>query len=298
MIDEPLDELQDKQDTSTWHQPTGVLNTPTPYTPPVGLEAAAVQATVVEYGFVVRHVHDVERVVLERPGAVEVVQQLCPLGVGVCAVFEAGRHEPVGGRGRNVPEHPERPVGGVVAAGVHGAGGADLGHEHDHPDVDVSRRGRPRRGSCTRDWATAPPTAGGGSTSRPTPTPRTSTHRRRKCWLPALVTGIFTLGAHTSSHCSPTSTSRPLGGDQERPGVEIPYSELADSPPASRRRPPHSPPRRRSRRRWRRAARRTRTSRQRWLRIEHLEHSGRPRVDHPQGPVQSSAAKLFSRRWP
>ena len=49
VIDEPLDELQDTDDTSTWHQPTGVLNTPTPYTPPVGLESA-VQATVSNTG--------------------------------------------------------------------------------------------------------------------------------------------------------------------------------------------------------------------------------------------------------
>ncbi len=85
VIDEPLDELQDTQR----HQHVASADGGAEHADavhPAGGPGIGGAGHGVEHGFVVRHVHDVERVVLERPGAVEVVQQLCPLGVGVCAV--------------------------------------------------------------------------------------------------------------------------------------------------------------------------------------------------------------------
>jgi hypothetical protein len=39
VINQPLDEIQDKQDTSTWHEPEGIVIAATPYTPPSGVGA-------------------------------------------------------------------------------------------------------------------------------------------------------------------------------------------------------------------------------------------------------------------
>ena len=39
VVDRPLDELHDTADTSTWHQPEGVVPTATPYVPPTGEQA-------------------------------------------------------------------------------------------------------------------------------------------------------------------------------------------------------------------------------------------------------------------
>jgi hypothetical protein len=39
VINQPLDAIHDPQDTSTWHQPEGVILPPTPYQPPSGLQS-------------------------------------------------------------------------------------------------------------------------------------------------------------------------------------------------------------------------------------------------------------------
>ena len=39
VINQPLDQLHDTSDTATWHQPEGVVPTPTPYAPPTGEQA-------------------------------------------------------------------------------------------------------------------------------------------------------------------------------------------------------------------------------------------------------------------
>jgi len=53
VINQPLDEIHDEQDMSTWHQPEGIVIAPTPYTPPSGVGAGVqvqVQNTGLLYG--------------------------------------------------------------------------------------------------------------------------------------------------------------------------------------------------------------------------------------------------------
>ena len=53
VINQPLDEIHDTHDTSTWHQPEGVIIPATPYQPPTGLQSgvsAQVQNTGLLYG--------------------------------------------------------------------------------------------------------------------------------------------------------------------------------------------------------------------------------------------------------
>ena len=260
VIDEPLDELQDTDDTSTWHQPTGVLNTPTPYTPPVGLESA-VQATVSNTGLLYGTYTTLNGSYANGQVPLKLFNNYVRwVWVYVQYLKQDGTNLSLDA-GATFPNTPNAQSVGLLPQVFTLLGVPIWDTNTITPTLTF-----PTGATTARIlYAGLGNSAADGGWRQYFPAdayPANQYAPQKEVLFPALVTGIFTLGL-TPSRCSPTSTwSRPLGrdarGSQSRdPGHRRPHCGVHCQRHGA---DPASPRRRRSRRRWRRVARRTRTS--------------------------------------
>ncbi len=128
-----------------------------------------------------------------RQPSPQALQQLRPLGLGLCPVSEGRRHQLVARLRREVPRHQIREIAGHAAADLHRARRPPLGHQHHRRHPRLSRPRRPARACCSAGSATTRWTAAGASTSRPTPTPNHIAPQDEVLFA-ALMTGIVTIG--------------------------------------------------------------------------------------------------------
>ena len=98
---------------------------------------------------------------------------------------------------RGIAEYPQRPKRGVAPPDLHPVGRPDLGHQHDHPDPRVPRRGDQRPAAVLRArqrrhrrWLEP--------VLPPRRLPRGQIAPQKEVLFPAVVTGILTSGSPPS----------------------------------------------------------------------------------------------------
>ena len=182
VIDRPRDELHDTSDIATWHQPEGVVPTPTPYVPPTGQQATVdihVKTTGMLYG--------TKTVVNGALSNGQVPLKLYNDWVRWVSVYVQylkadGTNLSLDPNGTFPNTHHAHELG--LLPQIFTVLGVPI---WDTNTIDVSLQFPPRRrrrACCSAGSATTPSTAAGASTSRPTPTRAAPSPPRKRCCSP------------------------------------------------------------------------------------------------------------------